>query len=108
MNVSYSTVREGVNVACKRAGVTQAGRECHGFRHAYARERMHQLMPSEQKQIMNRVLENRKIGRAADYGILSEHDKQLYAAAREAMDQIHSELGHGKNRWALAMRYMGN
>jgi len=24
------------------------------------------------------------------------------------MDQIHSELGHGKNRWALAMRYMGD
>ncbi|PJO43430.1 tyrosine-type recombinase/integrase [Lysinibacillus xylanilyticus] len=108
VNVSYSTVRDGVNVACKRAGVTQAGRGCHGFRHAYARERMVQLMPSEQKKIMNRVLENRKIGRAADYGILSEHDKQLYAAAREAMDQIHSELGHGKNRWALAMRYMGD
>jgi len=108
VNVSYSTVRDGVNVACKRAGVKQAGRGCHGFRHAYARERMDQLMPSEQKQIMNRVLENRKTGRAADYGILSEHDKQLYAAAKEAMDQIHSELGHGKNRWALAMRYMGD
>ncbi|WP_369436075.1 hypothetical protein [Lysinibacillus fusiformis] len=57
---------------------------------------------------MKRVLENRKIGRAADYGILREHDKQLYAAAKEAMDQIHSELGHGKNRWALAMRYIGD
>lgn len=43
---------------------------------------------------MNRVLENRKTGRVTDYSILHEHDKQLYAAAREAMDQIHSELGH--------------
>ncbi|MDM5246023.1 hypothetical protein [Lysinibacillus sp. G4S2] len=51
MNVSYSTVQDGINVACKRAGVTQADRGCHGFRHAYVRERMDQLMTSEQKQI---------------------------------------------------------
>lgn len=107
VNVSYSTVRDGVNVACKRGGVEQAGRGCHGFRHAYARERMDQLMTSEQKQMMNRVLENRKIGRSADYGILSDRDKQVYTEAKKTMDQIHSELGHGKNRWALAMRYMG-
>ena len=82
VNVSYSTVRDGVNVACKRSGVEQAGRGCHGFRHTYARERMNQLMTTEQKQMMNRVLENRKLGRSADYGILSEHDKQLYIAAK--------------------------
>lgn len=108
VNVSYSTVRDGVNAACKKSGVEQAGRGCHGFRHAYARERMEQLMTNEQRQMMNRVLENRKLGRSADYGILSEHDKQLYTAAKSAMDQIHSELGHGKNRWALALRYMGD
>lgn len=108
VNVAESTVRDGVNVACKRGGVAQAGRGCHGFRHAYARERMDQLMTNEEKQMMQRILANRKIGRAADYGILREHDKKLYAAAKEAMDQIHSELGHGKNRWALAMRYMGD
>lgn len=108
VNVAESTVRDGVNVACKRGGVAQAGRGCHGFRHSYARERMDQLMTSGQKQMMKRVLENRKMGRAADYGILREQDKQLYAAAKKAMDQIHSELGHGKNRWALAMRYMGD
>lgn len=108
VNVSQSTVRDGVNVACKRGGVTQASRGCHGFRHTYARERMDQLMNSEEKQMMQRVLENRKMGRTADYGILSKHDKQLYAIAKEAMDKIHSELGHGKNRWALAMRYMSN
>lgn len=108
VNVSQSTVRDGVNVACKRGGVAQAGRGCHGFRHAYARERMDQLMTNEEKQMMQRILANRKIGRAADYGILREHDKKLYAAAKEAMDQIHAELGHGKNRWALAMRYMGD
>lgn len=107
VNVSYSTVRDGVNAACKKSGVEQSGRGCHGFRHTYARNRMDQLMTNEQKQMMSRVLENRKMGRAADYGILSKHDKQLYTAAKRAMDQIHSELGHGKNRWALAMRYMG-
>ncbi|EON72274.1 hypothetical protein [Lysinibacillus sphaericus] len=39
MNVSYSTVRDGVHVACKQGG-EQAERGCRGFRHAYARERM--------------------------------------------------------------------
>lgn len=107
VNVSYSTVRDGVNVACKKSGVEQAGRGCHGFRHTYARNRMNRIMNNQQKQMMNRVLENRKMGRAADYGILSERDKQLYTTAKRAMDQIHSELGHGKNRLALAMRYMG-
>lgn len=106
VNVSYSTVRDGVNVACKKSGVEQSGRGCHGFRHTYARNRMDQLMTNEQKQMMSRVLENRKTGHSANYGILSKHDKQLYTAAKRAMDQIHSELGHGKNRWALAMRYM--
>lgn len=108
VNVSYSTVRDGVNAACKRGGIEQAGRGCHGFRHAYARERMNQLMTSEQKQMISRVLANRKMGRVADYGILREHDKQLYTEAKKAMDQIHSELGHGKNRWVLAMRYMSD
>lgn len=66
------------------------------------------MVSDEQKKMMNRVLENRKLGRSADYGIRSEHDKQLYTAAKETMDQIHSELGHGKNRWSLAMRYMSD
>ena len=108
VNVSYSTIRDGINVACKKAGINQAGRGAHGFRHAYARNRMNQLMTGEQKGMMQRIIDNCKVGRKADYSILSESDKLLYNATKEVMDQIHGELGHGKNRWELAMRYMGD
>lgn len=108
VNVSTSTIRDGINVACKKAGINQAGRGAHGFRHAYARNRMDQLMTGDQKKMMQRIIDNCKVGRKADYSILSESDKLLYKATKEVMDQIHGELGHGKNRWELAMRYMGN
>lgn len=106
VNVAATTVRDGINVACKKAGIVQDGRGAHGFRHAYARERMDLLATTEHKQMMARILDNREIGRKADYGILSSKDKELYAETKAIMDKIHGELGHGKNRWELAMRYM--
>lgn len=106
VRVSVGTVRDGINVACRRAGIKQDVRGAHGFRHAYARERMEQLSKLEHKQMMGRILDNRAIGRKADYGILSERDKKVYAETKKIMDKIHEELGHGKNRWELAMRYL--
>jgi integrase len=106
VNVTATTVRDGINVACKKAGIVQGGRGAHGFRHAYARERMDQLAAVEHKQMMARILDNREVGRKADYGILNEKDKVLYAETKSIMDKIHSELGHGQNRWELAMRYL--
>jgi site-specific recombinase XerD len=106
VNVAVSTVRDGINAACKKAGIVQGGRGAHGFRHAYARERMDQLAAVEHKQMMARILDNREVGRKADYGILNEKDKALYAETKSIMDKIHSELGHGKDRWELAMRYL--
>lgn len=107
VKVSVSTIRDGVNVACKKAGINQDKRGCHGFRHVYARERASQLMSVEQKEMMQRILENRKIGRKVNYGILSLKDNQIYKESKQIMDKIHGELGHGKNRWELAMRYLG-
>lgn len=104
--VSAGTVRDGINVACRRAGIEQNVRGAHGFRHAYARARMNQLAAVEHKQMMARILDNKEIGRKADYGILSERDKRVYTETKEIMDKIHEELGHGKNRWELAMRYL--
>lgn len=106
IRVAANTVREGVNGAFKKVGIVQDRRGGHGFRHAYARERMNQLATAEQKQMMSRILDNREIGRKADYGILSEKDKVLYAETKSIMDKIHEELGHGKDRWELAMRYL--
>lgn len=97
----------GVNAACKAAGINQDGRGCHGFRHTYARSRMEQVMSGDQRFMMQRIINNCKVGRKADYGILTDKDKVLYLSTKEKMDRIHSELGHGKNRWELAMRYMG-
>lgn len=104
--VSSTTVRDGVNVACKKAEIIQDGRGVHGFRHSYARERMDQLATASHKEMMGRILSNREVGRKADYGILSEKDKALYTETKSIMDKVHSELGHGENRWELAMRYL--
>lgn len=106
VRVATTTIRDGINVACKKAGIKQDGRGAHGFRHTYARNRALQIMSGEERQMMNRILSNREIGRKADYAINSEKDKQLFMSARDKMNLIHSELGHGKNRWELAMRYL--
>ena len=103
VKVTRDTVRKGVKKACARAKIVQDGRGTHGFRHAYARERFNQLATPQQKQMMVRILDNREIGRKADYGI---HDKQLFKDTKAVMDTVHEELGHGKSRWALAMRYL--
>ena len=99
-------MRDGVNVVCKKVGIAQDGRGTHGFRHAYARERMDQLASAEHRQMMDRILQNRQMGRKSDYGMVSEQDKALYLETKGIMDQIHGELGHGKDRWELAMRYL--
>lgn len=106
VNVSVSTIRDGVNVACKKAGISQDNRGCHGFRHYYARNKANELMSIEQKLMMHRILDNRKIGRRANYGILSVNDREIYEEVKGIMNRIHEELGHGENRWELAMRYL--
>lgn len=104
--VSQTTVRDGVNVACKKAGIVQDGRGTHGFRHAYARERFEQLATAEQRGMMTRILENRSVGRPSDYGIHGEQ-KSTYFSTKNVMDKVHGELGHGVDRWELAVRYLG-
>ena len=108
IKVSTTTIRDGINMACKKAGVEQAGRGTHGFRHAYARKRAEQLMTSIEHNMLERILSNREVGRKADYSINSEKDKLLFASTRDKMNIIHRELGHGANRWELAMRYLKN
>lgn len=108
VKVSSTTIRDGINVACKKADLKQDGRGTHGFRHAYARQRVEQIMTSSERIMMERILSNREIGRKADYSINSEKDKLLFSSTRDKMNIIHSELGHGANRWELAMRYLKN
>lgn len=105
VRVSQTTVRDGVHAACQKAQIKQASRGTHGFRHAYARERFGQMATAEHRQMMSRILDNRSIGRKSDYGI-HQQDRQLYAETKQIMDKVHGELGHGANRWGLAMRYL--
>lgn len=105
VHVAQTTVRDGVHVACQKAQIKQGGRGTHGFRHAYARERFGQMATAEHRQMMLRILDNRSIGRKSDYGI-HQQDKQLYGETKQIMDKVHGELGHGANRWELAMRYL--
>ena len=108
VKVASSTIRDGIHRACQKVEIPQNGRGAHGFRHAYARQRMNQLMTREQKDMMQRILSNCRDGKKANYGIFSEKDVAIYVTTKEVMDHIHGELGHGKNRWELALRYMGD
>lgn len=111
VRIQVDTIRESVSNGLKKAGIEQNRRGCHGFRHAYARERVDRIfkergLENSGHQMMERILSNREIGRQADYGILKNEDKQLYETVRGVINQVHSEIGHGANRWDLAMRYM--
>ncbi|NRD77378.1 site-specific integrase [Bacillus sp. BRMEA1] len=109
--IEPSTVRKGVNRACKRAGIEQEGRGTHGFRHLYCRDRLSELLVAEHieiegKMMLERIMSNRDVGRKADYGILTDHDKEIYRKLKSIIDTIHEEIGHGEDRWDLAERYL--
>lgn len=95
------TVMDDVKEACRELNIKSRG--THGFRHSYARERVQQEMTTEQKAMFERCLDRYAEGKKADYGV---YDKELYDATKAIMDKIHGELGHGKNRFDLAVRYM--
>lgn len=109
--IETSTVRKGVNRACKKADIVQDGRGTHGFRHLYCRERLTDLLAAEcigtdGRTMLERVMTNRDAGRKADYSILSAHEKEIYRKLKKVIDTIHEEIGHGEDRWDLAERYI--
>jgi integrase len=109
--VERDTVRRAVNKACKEVGVVQAGRGVHGFRHAYSRERLDRLfkergIQEQASKMIERIMSNRDQGRLANYGILSTKDKTLFEEVKQVIDQVHGEIGHGKDRWDLTAIYM--
>ncbi|MEH6944858.1 hypothetical protein [Bacillus sp. JJ722] len=105
-SLTSGSLQQSFRRSCKRGDVNYHGRGCHGLRHAYARERVQQLITIEEKQMLQRVLVNRSKGKKADYGILSDKDKFIFASMLEKMNVIHEELGHGPNRYDLAAVYM--
>lgn len=99
--LAAGTVMNEVKAACKKLNIKSNG--THGFRHSYARVRMNQLMNEEEKSLFSRCMERYTEGKNFDYGI---HNKELYESMKNKMDQVHRELGHGKDRFDLAARYM--
>lgn len=79
----------------------------HGFRHLFARTRFQDEInhSSDHLDVMNRILDNLFEGKRADTGF-STAEKELYEETKAAMDRVHDELGHGQNRFDLAMRYL--
>ncbi|WP_240378141.1 site-specific integrase [Bacillus piscicola] len=109
VSVKPDTVRRAVNRAAKDEGIKQLGRGMHGFRHLYARDRVSELLEQrgvreQGSQLLERMFENMDQGRYVDYGI---HGKEeLFAELKAVVDRVHSELGHGSDRWDLARIYI--
>lgn len=79
----------------------------HGVRHLFARMRFREEVNEslEHLSIMERILDNLFEGQRADAGFV-EGEKILYEETKAAMDRVHDALGHGQNRFDLAMRYL--
>src|SRR5690625_2172832 len=75
----------------------------HGFRHSYARNEINEKMTTEEKELFHKCLDNYASGKQFDYAV---RDKELYNSMKDKMDQVHKQLGHGENRFDLALRYM--
>lgn len=101
VNVTAGTVQNEVKNVCKKLGIEYTG--THAFRHTYARNRVNELMTKEEKELFEKCLVRYAEGKRFDYGV---HDRKLYDSMKEKMDRVHAELGHGKNRFDLALRYM--
>lgn len=108
--IKRDTLRENVRNAFYKAGLSTNGRGAHGFRHLYARDRFKHLLKerqigSEGYDMLQRIIENKDIGRAANYGIhQAKHD--LFRQVEEVVNLIHAEMGHGAGRWDLAKVYL--
>lgn len=75
----------------------------HGFRHSFARAEIDELMTADEKRMFDKCLRNYADGKRFDYAV---RERELYHSMKNKMDQVHKKLGHGKNRFDLAIRYM--
>lgn len=101
VNVVERVVQNDLNKVCKELNIRSRG--THGFRHTYARDRMGQLMTAEERTLFSSCMDRYAEGKSFDYGV---HNRELYNSMKTKMDLVHAELGHGKNRFDLAVRYM--
>lgn len=79
----------------------------HAFRHTYSRNERNRIMTESEKQMLNRCLTNYRNDKKFDYGI-KKHERSLYNSMKSKVDEIHKNLGHGENRFDLALRYLSD
>lgn len=100
--ITAKTVQNEVKRVAKEQNI-KSYTGTHAFRHTYARDRVNELMTKQERNLFDKCLSRYAENKNFDYGV---HDRQLYNSMKSKMDQIHAELGHGKNRFDLAVRYM--
>lgn len=110
LKIKENSLRQALSRACKTTGIISAG--FHGFRHTYARKRLEQVTGErfeEGRVMIAHILKNRSEGRRADHDIPKDKqdpDRELFEFVQDSVNVVHSELGHGKSRWALVAVYM--
>jgi len=77
----------------------------HAFRNKVLSGKSGKDMSVEEKRLMDKCLKNYAGGREFDYAI-HDNRKELYNSMTSKIDEIHKDLGHGKGRYDLALRYM--
>lgn len=99
--VKAGTVRNAIAKGFRKEGIKCKG--AHGFRHTYARNQIKRIMTTEERNLFQNCISRYAEGKAFDYGV---HNRQLYDSMKAKMDYVHIQLGHGKDRFDLAVRYM--
>jgi len=100
--IKKGTVSDAIKEASRKINM-QDYTGTHAFRHTYCRDRVDEIMTKGEKELLQRCLSQYAAGKNFNYGV---HDQELYNSMKTKIDQIHAEVGHGKNRFDLALRYM--
>lgn len=100
--IKSGTVSDAVKKASEKLNVKNYT-GTHAFRHTYARNRVNELMTKNEMNLFQRCLSQYLMGKDFNYGV---HDRDLYNSMKSKMDKVHKEIGHGSNRFDLALRYM--
>lgn len=104
ITLKESTLRSALKRACEKKGVKSKG--WHGFRHTYARRKLEDLLGSNRDkglEIIKQMLKNQNQHMPIDKGV---KENLLFEFTIQQINKVHSELGHGKNRWGLMAVYL--
>jgi integrase/recombinase XerD len=100
--IQKGTVSNAVKSASRKINM-EGYTGTHAFRHTYARKRVNELMTNEEKQLFRKCISRYAENKRFDYGV---SNFKLYNSMKLKMDEVHAELGHGPNRFDLALTYM--